>query len=60
MPREWQHFVDDMLAAISMLGEAVEGKTLEAYKRYVVLRFATQRAVEIISEASRSLPEEAR
>jgi uncharacterized protein with HEPN domain len=60
MPREWRHFVDDMLAAISMLEEAVEGKTLEAYRRDVVLRFATQRAVEIISEASRSLPEEAK
>jgi uncharacterized protein with HEPN domain len=49
-----------MLAAISMLEKAVEGKTLEVYKRDIVLRFATQRAVEIISEASRSLPEEAK
>jgi uncharacterized protein with HEPN domain len=43
-----------------MLEETVEGETLETYKRDVVLRFATQRAVEIISVASRSLPDEAK
>ena len=58
MVREWRHFVDDMLAAISGLESAVSGKTFDEYKGDFMLRLATQRGIEIISEASRRLPEE--
>ena len=60
MVGEWRHFVDDMLDAIGFLESALTGKSLETFKGDTQLRFATQRAIEIISEASRRLPEEAK
>jgi uncharacterized protein with HEPN domain len=57
MAREWLHFVDDMFSAIAAAESMLIGKSLEDYKGDLMLRLATQRIIEIISEASRSLPE---
>ena len=55
--REVRHFVNDIKEATSVIVTAVEGKTLEDYKSDIILRLALERAVEIISEASRHIPE---
>ncbi len=58
MPREFRHALDDMLASATGISEAISGKTLADYQSSWVLRHAVQRGIEIISEASRSLPDE--
>jgi uncharacterized protein with HEPN domain len=58
MGREFLHAVDDILEAIAGVEQAIVGKTLEDYQREWLLRHAIQRAIEIISEASRALPDE--
>lgn len=58
MPREFRHAMDDMLGAIVGIQGAVAGKTLVDYRKEWVLRHAVQRGIEIISEASRALPED--
>jgi uncharacterized protein with HEPN domain len=59
MAREILHVVDDILEAVAGVERAIANKTLEDYKNDWLLRHALQRAVEIISEASRALPEDA-
>jgi Uncharacterized conserved protein len=53
MAREVRHFIADILEAIAIVDEAVDGKSLEEYQKDSILRFAVERAIEIISEASR-------
>ena len=48
--------LEDIFAAIEGLERATAGKSLEQYRTDWLLRMATQRAVEIISEASRHIP----
>ena len=48
----------DILDTIERIEAAVAGKTLEDFQSDCLLRFAVQRAIEIISEASRRIPEE--
>ena len=48
----------DLLEQIDTVAEMIEGMDLAAYRRDVKLRRAAERCVEIISEASRHLPEE--
>jgi uncharacterized protein with HEPN domain len=57
MVREVRHFVNDISDAIAVIVTAVEGKTFEDFRNDIILRFALERAVEIISEASRHIPE---
>lgn len=45
-----------MLDQIDAVAEMIEGADFATYKRDVKLRRATERCVEIISEASRHLP----
>jgi len=59
MNRRYEHVLDDMLEAIDGIAGAVKGKTLDDYKRDWLLRSGVQRGVEVISEASRLLPEDA-
>jgi uncharacterized protein with HEPN domain len=47
-----------MLAAAYGIREAQSGKTLADYQSSWVLRHAIHRGIEIISEASRALPDE--
>jgi uncharacterized protein with HEPN domain len=58
MPREFLHAVDDILEAIWGIERAAAGKSFEDYWGDWLLRHAVQRAIEIISEASRSIPED--
>lgn len=60
MAREFRHALGDMLAAIEGIETAVAGKTLVDYENDWLLKHAVQRAIEIISEASRALPEDVR
>lgn len=57
MAREFRHALDDMLEAIDGIQNALTGKTLENYRTEWVLKHAVQRGIEIVSEASRSLPD---
>jgi uncharacterized protein with HEPN domain len=57
MVREVRHFVNDISDAIAVIVTAVEGKTFEDFRNDIILRFGLERAVEIISEASRHIPE---
>jgi uncharacterized protein with HEPN domain len=58
MPREIRHVIDDMRDAINGIESAIVGKTLADYQNDWLLRHALQRAIEIISEASRTLPDD--
>ena len=58
MAREFRHAPDDMRAAIDGIEAAVAGKTVEDYRTDWLLKHAVQRGIEIISKASRALPDE--
>jgi uncharacterized protein with HEPN domain len=58
MPREFRHALGDMLDAITGIERATAGKTFEDYQSDWLLKHAVQRAIEIISEASRALPDD--
>ena len=60
MARDPRHALEDMHAAIVGIEEAARGKTLEEFERDWLLRHGIQRGIEIISEASRALPDEVR
>lgn len=57
MAREFRHALDDILEAINGIQAAIVGKTLADYHSEWVLKHAVQRGIEIISEASRILPD---
>lgn len=59
MGREILHVIDDILQEIAGVERATARKSLDDYKADWLFRHALQRAIEIISEASRALPEEA-
>ena len=58
MAREFRHALGDMLEAIAGIERSTAGKTFENYQSDWLLKHAVQRAIEIISEASRALPDE--
>jgi uncharacterized protein with HEPN domain len=58
MARELSHFLHDISFAIKTIEKAVNGKTLADYQSDILLKLASERAIEIISEASRSIPED--
>lgn len=60
MVRAFRHALSDILQAISGIEAAAAGKTLADYQNDWLLKHAIQRGIEIISEASRALPEEVR
>jgi uncharacterized protein with HEPN domain len=57
MPRKVGHVLHDILEAIERVEEITQGKTLADFEREWQLRWLVQRAIEIISEASRGIPE---
>jgi uncharacterized protein with HEPN domain len=57
MARKVLHAIDDILEAIERVEEITVGKTLADFERSWQLRWLVQRAIEIISEASRALPD---
>lgn len=58
MGREFRHALEDMLDAIDGIERATAGKSLADYQDDWLLKHAVQRAIEIISEASRALPDD--
>jgi uncharacterized protein with HEPN domain len=56
MPREFRHALEDMRAELRGISNAAAGKTLDDYRGDWLFPHAVQRAIEIISEASRALP----
>jgi uncharacterized protein with HEPN domain len=58
MPRSVQARLDDMLGEISAIRDATQGVSFDAFAAAWHLRRAVERALEIISEASRSLPDD--
>ena len=57
MPRRVDHVLHDILQAIERVEEVTHGKTLQEFEASWQLRWIVQRAIEIISEASRSIPD---
>ncbi len=48
----------DLLAEIGNIEQMLDGQTLAAYRADVIMKRATERCLEIISEASRHVPDE--
>ncbi|CAN7202040.1 HepT-like ribonuclease domain-containing protein [Neorhizobium tomejilense] len=57
MARDIELILDDILEMIAVIEESVDGKRREDFDGDQVLRLAIQRAIEIISEASRHIPD---
>jgi uncharacterized protein with HEPN domain len=58
MPRKVGHAIHDILEAIDRVEQITRGKTLSDFEVSWQLRGLVQRAIEIISEASRAIPDE--
>jgi Uncharacterized conserved protein len=58
MTRRVDHVLHDILQAIERVEEVTRGKTLQEFEASWQLRWIVQRAIEIISEASRSVSDE--
>jgi uncharacterized protein with HEPN domain len=58
MVRDLSPVISDMLETITRLGLVTSGKTLLDFEADWQLQFIVQRGIEIISEASRSIPDE--
>jgi uncharacterized protein with HEPN domain len=58
MARKVLHAIDDILEAIGRVEQITAGKTLADFEQSWQLRWLVQRAIEIISEASRALPDD--
>ena len=56
--RQVDHTIHDILETIARVEEKVAGKSFEAFQAGWEFRFAVQRAIEVISEATRPLPDE--
>ena len=58
MPREIRHAIDDILEALNRVDQVSQGKTLADFEASWQLQYLVQRAIEIISEASRAIPDD--
>ena len=56
-PRLVRPYLEDIVDAITKAESAIEGRSFDAYRSEWTLKYAVERAVEIISEASRRIPE---
>jgi len=57
MTRRLDHVFHDILETIARIEELTGGKSLEDFEASWQLQWMVQRAIEIISEASRSIPD---
>jgi uncharacterized protein with HEPN domain len=57
MVRKVAHVIHDIVEAIERVEEITRGKSLEEFEASWQLRWLVQRAIEIISEASRAIPD---
>ncbi|WP_313791080.1 HepT-like ribonuclease domain-containing protein [Neorhizobium turbinariae] len=58
MSREFRHFLYDIREAITIIERATDAVTFADYQNNAILRLGLERAVEIISEASRRIPDD--
>lgn len=58
MARKIGHALHDILEAIERVEEITKSRTLAEFEQSWELRWLVQRAIEIISEASRAIPDE--
>jgi uncharacterized protein with HEPN domain len=58
MARKVEHVIHDILEAIERVEEITRGRTLEDFETSWQLRWLVQRAIEIVSEASRAIPDD--
>jgi uncharacterized protein with HEPN domain len=58
MARKVRHVLHDILEAIERVEQLTRGKTFSDFENSWELRWLVQRAIEIISEASRAIPDE--
>ncbi|MFP3836150.1 DUF86 domain-containing protein, partial [Chryseobacterium sp. SIMBA_028] len=58
MPRKLKPVITEIIETIDGVLAATSGKSLDDFKGDWLLRLAIQRALEIISEASRHLPDD--
>ena len=58
MPRRVDHVLHDILETIERVEEVTRDKGLREFEASWQLRWIVQRAIEIISEASRAIPDE--
>ena len=58
MARKVGHALHDILEAIERVEQITKGRTLSEFEQSWELRWLVQRAIEIISEASRAIPDE--
>jgi len=58
MTRKVRHALHDILEAIERVDQITSGKTLAEFEQSWQLRWLVQRAIEVISEASRAIPSE--
>ena len=58
MPRKVGHVIYDILEAVERVEQITQGKTLSDFASSWQLRWLVQRAIEIISEASRGIPKD--
>jgi uncharacterized protein with HEPN domain len=56
MARKVRHALHDIMEAIERVEEITRGKTLARFEASWELRWLVQRAIEIVSEASRAIP----
>ena len=56
MPRKVAHVIHDILEAIARVEEITRGKSFAEFEKDWQLQWLVQRAIEIISEASRAIP----
>jgi uncharacterized protein with HEPN domain len=57
MPRSAVHVLEDILRCIEQVQHAAESRTVADLESEWMFRLAVERAIEIISEASRHIPE---
>ncbi|MBB5763095.1 HepT-like ribonuclease domain-containing protein [Methylorubrum rhodesianum] len=55
--RDYRHALDDMLGAVDGIAQATAGRSFEAFCSDWLLKHGVERGIEIISEASRAVPD---
>jgi len=58
MARQVGHAIHDIIEAIDRIEEVTRGKSFAEFEASWQLRWLVQRAIEIISEASRAIPDD--
>jgi uncharacterized protein with HEPN domain len=57
MPRNVGHLIDDILQAIARIEQLTAGKSFEEFDASWELQWLIQRGIEVISEATRGIPD---